>query len=341
MGAGRILEASGLLYLFICKKELFLLYSSAMNNWVVGIDLGASKIALSLVSPSNELVASRRFPTEAELGPAAAAARIAQAIDEMTTEAHVAIGAAGVCSPGPVDHVAGLILEPSNLPGWRNVPFRQMLAEQLGVPVNLEHDGKAAALGEFYFGVGRERHVRDLAYVIVGTGVGAAFILDAQLYRGRTNSAGEVGHITLDRLGEPGSAGVPGCVESFMSGPALVQRYTRRAASASAERVASGADVVRLATLGDAHAQAVMNDAGDALGAAIATMAMLMDIDLYVIGGSVAKAGDVLLEPARKALAKYAFHAVASRIHIVATQLHEAGAILGCAWQARQIGVIK
>ena len=326
-----------LLYCRICKIVLFLIYSSAMNNLVVGVDLGASKIALSLVSPANELVASRRFATEAQLGPISALTRIAQAITQMTTEAQVDIGAVGVCSPGPVDHVAGLILDPPNLPGWRNVLFRQMLAEKLSVPVALEHDGKAAALGEFYFGVGRERGASDLAYIIVGTGVGAAFILDGQLYRGRTNSAGEVGHITLNRLGAPGSAGVPGCVESFMSGPALVQHYAQRAGAASANEVSSGADVVRRATQGDTHALAVMNDAGDALGAAIATMAMLMDVDLYVIGGSVAKAGDVLLEPARKALTKYAFQSVASRITVVATRLHEAGAILGCAWQARQL----
>ena len=308
-----------------------------MSNWVVGIDLGASKVALSLVSPADELIASRRFQTNALSGPTSVVERITQAISAMTREAHVRIGAVGVCSPGPVDHVTGVIIEPPNLPGWRDVPFRQMLENALGLPVCLEHDAKAAALGEFYFGVGHERGARDMAYIIVGTGVGAALILDGQLYRGRSNSAGEVGHITLDRLGEPGSSGVPGCVESFMSGPALVRHYLRRAGLSTANNALSGADVTQRAAQGDAHAQAVMNDAGDALGAAIATLAMLMDVDLYVIGGSVAKAGDGLLEPARKALSKYAFQSVAARISIVATQLHEAGAVLGCAWQARKL----
>ena len=313
-----------------------------MSNWVAGIDLGASKVALSLVSPADELVASRRFPTDAARGPKFTIERITQAIGEMTSETQVHISAVGVCSPGPVDHVAGVIIEPPNMSGWRDVPFRQMLADALGVPVCLEHDAKAAALGEFYFGAGRERKARDMAFVIVGTGVGAAIILDGHLYRGRTNSAGEVGHITLDRLGEPGSAGVPGCVESFMSGPSLVQRYVRRAGLTTADSTSlTGADVTQLAAQGDAHALAVMNDAGDALGAAVATMAMLMDVDLYVIGGSVAKAGDVLLEPARKSLSKYAFQSVATRINIVATQLHEAGAVLGSAWQARKLLEIK
>jgi glucokinase len=79
----------------------------------------------------------------------------------------------------------------------------------------------------------------------------------------------------------------------------------------------------------------VLHDAGDALGAAIATVAMLFDVDLYVIGGSVAKAGDLLLEPARAAFATYAFKSVAARLRVFATELHENGPVLGCAWQAR------
>jgi glucokinase len=203
------------------------------------------------------------------------------------------------------------------------------------LPVALEHDAKAAALGEYHFGAGREHHASDLVYVIVGTGVGAAFIVDGELYRGKHNSAGEIGHITIHRQGEPGSSGVLGCVESYLSGPCLVKQYARLMRDPVNELTAQ--EIVQRATNGEVAAITVMTDAGDALGAAVATTAMLMDMDLFVIGGSVAKAGDVLLEPARKAVWKYAFQSVASRIKIVATKLHEDGAILGCAWQARQL----
>jgi glucokinase len=310
---------------------------SMTTNWVAGVDLGASKVALGLVSPAGDVVASRRFQTDAPRGPADVCERITQALGEMAGSAGIAPGsirAVGVCSPGPVDHIAGMILDPPNL-GWRNVPFRQMLADRLSLPVALEHDAKAAALGELHFGAGRAHAVRDLVYVIVGTGVGAAIILDGELYRGRSNSAGEIGHVTLDRRGQPGTSGVPGCVESFMSGPALVQHYTRRVLQ-PADGL-SGQDVVQRAAAGDVIAQQVMHDAGDALGAAAATIAMLMDVCFFVIGGSVARAGDLLLAPARAAVAKYAFASVAARVQIVATTLHETAPILGCAQQARQL----
>lgn len=306
-----------------------------MNHWTLGIDLGASKIAMGLVSPTHAIVAARRFPTEAERGPAHAVERIAAALDEIVRETGIAPAAIGVCSPGPVDHVGGVILDPPNL-GWRNVPLRRMLSERFGLPVTLEHDAKAAALGEFHFGRGRELDARDLVYVIVGTGIGAAIILDGQLYRGCTNAAGEIGHITIDRRGPPGSSGVIGAVEAFAGGPAIARNYLNRISrGGAAPSAALGADeVARRAAQGDADAQAVFADAGDALGAAIATTAMMMDVELFVIGGSVAKAGEVLLDPARRAIPRYAFASVAARVRIVATRLHEEGAILGCAWQA-------
>jgi glucokinase len=306
-----------------------------MTHWVAGIDLGASKIAMGLVSPANEIAAARRFPTEARRGPDYALERIAAALDEMAHEAGAQPAAIGVCSPGPVNVVDGVILDPPNL-GWRNVPFRHMLRERFGLPVTLEHDAKAAALGEFHFGWGREFSARDLVYVIVGTGIGAAIILDGHLYRGRTNASGEIGHITIDRHGPPGSSGVIGAVEVYAGGPAIARAYVHRGGAENAEGIGAG-EVAKRALEGDINALAVFEDAGDALGAAIATTAMLMDVDLFVIGGSVARAGDLLLEPARRAVPKYSHSSVAPRVRIMATRLHEDGPILGCAWQARQI----
>ncbi len=302
-----------------------------MTHWIAGIDLGATKIAMGLVTPDGRIVARQRLSTHAAQGPESAAERIAAVIEAWRSAfPHGAITACGVCTPGPVDHASGLILDPPNL-GWHNVPFRDMLAGHLNLPVTLEHDAKAAALGEFYFGKGRELNARDLVYVIVGTGIGAAIILDGRLYRGRTNASGEIGHITIERHGPPGSSGIPGCVEAFAGGPAIEAHYARLTG-----QHLSGEAIAQRASAGDEAALQVMADAGDALGAAVATTAMLMDVDLFVIGGSVSRAGDLLLEPARRAVWKYAFRSVASRVRIVATALHEDGAILGCAWQAER-----
>ncbi len=304
--------------------------------WVIGADLGATKIALGLINPDDKIVASRRIPTESHLGPADAVQRMTQVVRELEAEAGAKTAALGVCSPGPVDHVDGFIIDPPNLhTSWHHQPFRQMLADALHIPVTLEHDAKAAGLGEFHFGAGRG--ACDMAFIIVGTGVGAAIILDGQLYRGRHNSAGEVGHITINRFDRPGTSGVPGNVESYISGPALVANYLNRegAKRVRQDMPINGELITQLAQQGDPNALAVFADAGDALAACVATMAMTMDIDLFVIGASVSKAGDLLLTPARAAIHKYGFRSVTERIRIEVTQLHDSGAILGCGWQAR------
>ena len=313
-----------------------------MNQWVVGIDLGATKVAMGLVDPSDRIVAHSKFPTDAERGPAAAADRMAQAIREMEAAipSRCGIAGVGVCSPGPLDHRTGIIIDPPNLTGWKNVPFQRLLSERVNAPVWLEHDAKASALGEFHFGAGRG--AASMTYIVVGTGVGAALIMDGQLYRGPHNSAGEVGHITIDPQGEWCSCGSRGCVETFMSGPWLARRFQKALDRENCPEDSrpsgpiTGELVTRLAKLGNPLALEVLQMAGEALGTAIASIAMLIDIDLYVIGSSVAKAGDLLFEPARRAVPQHAHRSVASRVRIVASELADDGPILGCAWLARQ-----
>ncbi len=311
-----------------------------MNDWVVGIDLGATKIALGLIDPLDRVIARRRIPTDVAAGPAAAVERIAHSLSELAAElpAGQQLAALGICSPGPIDHEAGLIIDPPNLTGWRNVPLRQMLAERLKLPVVLEHDAKASALGEYHYGVGRGE--RSMVYIVVGTGVGAAIIMDGQLYRGMHNAAGEVGHITIDRDGEKGSSGINGNVESFMSGPFLVKRYQRLLAQTnqpSPEQPVTGEMIAQWAAQGREAALQVMTQAGEALGITVASLAMILDIELYVIGSSVAKAGDLLLAPARRMMPHYCFQSVAATVRILPAALGDDGPILGCGWLARQI----
>jgi len=323
-----------------------------VSDWVVGVDLGATKIALGLIDPTDRIVAYRRMPTNADEGPQAVVERIARSVVELQREMPHGreIAALGICSPGPIDHQAGMVMDPPNIPGLHNTPLRQMLAGRLNLPVSLEHDAKAAALGEFYYGAGRGE--RSMVYIVVGTGVGAAIIIDGQLYRGMHNSAGEVGHTTLDQHGELCSCGSRGCVETYMSGPWLARRYGRalkrdrqegqspqQPSPAPQEQLITGDLVARLAGQGDALAMQLMAQAGEALGVAIASMAMILDIDLYVVGSSVAKSGDLLLEPARKTVPRCSYRSVSPRLRILATELGDDGPILGCGWLARRARV--
>ena len=311
-----------------------------MRDWVVGVDLGATKIALGLIDPADRVVTRRRIPTQAADGPEAVVERTAQSVLELDSELPTGkrIAALGICTPGPVDHETGTLLDPPNLPELHNAPLQHMLSDRLDLPVRLEHDAKAAALGEFHYGAGRGQ--QSMVYIVLGTGVGGAIIMDGQLYRGTHNSAGEVGHITLDRHGDPCSCGCRGCVETYVSGPALVRRYLRaleRAGKTGPHKAmaVSGEQVAHLARGGDALATQVLAEAGQALGIAVASMAMILDIELYVVGSSVARAGDLLLVPAREAVPHHCFGSVSRRLRIVTTELWDDGPILGCGWLAR------
>lgn len=314
-----------------------------MNDWVVGVDLGGTKIEMGLVDPQNRVVARRRMPTHADAGPDAVVGRIADRVDELKAAlpAGQEIAALGICSPGPVDHQAGKLMDPPNLPGLHDAPLRQLLTERLDLPVSLEHDAKAAALGEFYHGAGRD--AQSMVYIVVGTGVGAAIIMDGELVRGEHNYAGEVGHTTLDPDGEPCSCGSRGCVETYTSGPWLARRYQRAVEQQAPQRLSAieepvtGELVARLAAEGDVVAKQIMDGAGQALGLAVASMAMILNIDLYVVGGSVAKAGDLLIAPTRQPVLNYTFESVGPNVRIVTAERGDDGPILGCAWLARHI----
>ncbi len=298
---------------------------------VIGIDLGGSKIALGVVDQRDEIIARRRLDTDSDLGLESVIKRIAAQVDGLkaTLPAGKKLAAVGVGAPGPVDHARGQLLTLVNLPGISNTPFAAALQARLSLPVALDHDAKAAALGEFHFGAGIERD--SLIYIVIGTGVGAAIIYQGQLIYGEGDSAGECGHMTVDPNGRPCHCGSRGCLETYASGPALSRHY----AAATGEEV-DGAEVTARALAGDERARALLAGAGRALGIAIACLAMTLNIERFVIGGSVAGAGDLLLDPARASLKRYSFKAVSARVQVIASELGEDAPILGAAWLARQ-----
>lgn len=298
---------------------------------VIGIDLGGSKIALGLVDAQDQILLRRRIDTDSDAGLESVIERIAVEVEALqaTRPAGQAIEAVGIGAPGPVDHFSGDLLTLVNLPGISNTPFRRALQERLSLPVALDHDAKAAALGEFHFGAGKERE--SMIYIVIGTGVGAAIIYQGRLIYGESNSAGESGHMTVDPNGPRCHCGSRGCLETYASGPALARHY-----AAAAGETISGAEVTKRALAGDETARDVLASAGRALGIAIASMAMTLNIEQFVIGGGVALAGDLLLAPARESLKRYSFKAVSARVKVVASELGEDGAILGAAWLARR-----
>jgi glucokinase len=200
-----------------------------------------------------------------------------------------AVGA-GVVTPGIVDDAAGSVEYASNL-GWRDVPLADRLRDRVGLPVAVGHDVRAAALAERL--LGGAAGVRDVVHVAIGTGVAAGVYDAGSVVLGATRSTGEIGHIPVVPDGEPCTCGQRGCLEVYMSGAGLARRYLARSGvPRSAEEI-----VGRLGADGDADA--VWADAVRALSLGLATVTLLLDPELVVLGGGVSRAGDVLTDAVR------------------------------------------
>jgi glucokinase len=307
-------------------------------DYVVAVDLGGTKIDLGLIGSDNTILARKRIAANTFDGVDAVIARTCEQIDLL--KRHLpqgqTIAAVGMCAPGPLDHIAGTLKDPPNI-GLQHVPIGPMLQEKLGVSVKLEHDAKAAALGEFHYGAGRGH--KHMVYIVAGTGVGGAMIEDGKLIRGVQNSAGEIGHISLDRNGMTCNCGSRGCVQTYLAGPYLVERYReKRKVERGKEKTQSaltGEGIAHLASQGDQAAKEVLREAGEALGLLIANLAVTLDVELYVLGGSVANLGELLLEPARAIAPKYMLSSLASRVKIESSHLQGDEALLGCAYLVR------
>ncbi|MCB0484572.1 MAG: ROK family protein [Flavobacteriaceae bacterium] len=264
----------------------------------LALDIGGTKIAAGIVDADGRLLHHNRQPTPRSADPddvwAAAQRTITDAL-----AAGGPVDGVGISSAGPIDLPGGTV-SPVNIAGWRGFPIVQRVAAAVpGVPVRLAGDGLCMALGEHWRGAGRDASF--LLGMVVSTGVGGGLVLDGAPYGGRTGNAGHVGHVVVEVDGPDCSCGGRGCVEAIASGPHLV--------SWARSQGWSGADAKVLATEaaeGNPLALKAFRRAARAIGAMIASVAAVCDLDLVVIGGGVANAGPVLFEPLREALADYA-----------------------------------
>jgi len=224
--------------------------------------------------------------------------------------------AVGVACPGPMNAIDGTV-SPVNIPGWRDFPLRARLAELTGAPTTLANDAVCAALGEYRWGAGRG--TTSMLGMVISTGVGGGLILQGRVYAGPTGNAGHIGHAVADPEGEPCPCGGRGCVETMASGPSMVRRA--RAAGWPGPPGATAVDLTMDASLGDPVALAAFGDAGRALAVAIVSAAALVDLDMVVIGGGVAAAGDLILRPTIEHCGRYAGMAFIRRLRITAASL--------------------
>lgn len=316
---------------------------------VLAVDIGGTKIIAALVSNSGRIIAEERFPTLAAEGPQSVIERLLSSVDYILSLKSMdssQLDSISIAAAGAIDSKRGLITSSPNLPGWHAIPLRDMVREKYRVNTFLLNDASAAALGEHRFGVGRG--VNNLILLTVGTGIGGGIIINGQLYEGSSGSAGEMGHMTIDVNGPSCTCGNIGCLEMLASGTAIAREARRRIAQGektSLLEIVSGkveditAEKIGIAAQdGDSLALDVIAEAGTYLGVGMLNLVNIFNPEIIVVGGSVAKLGDLLLEPARQVVRERAFKLSSEAVRIVTAQLGDEVGLLGAAAFAMERG---
>jgi glucokinase len=300
---------------------------------VIAIDLGGTKLLAGVLDEEGVVVKRTVRPTalgsQEEL-----LAEVDSSIEELLEEG---VGAIGVGIPSTIDQQRGCAVTSVNIP-LAGIDFRDHLTKRFGLPAAIENDANAAALAEHRFGAGRG--TRHMVMLTLGTGIGGGLILDGELYRGAQGAAGELGHITLDLDGPPCQGTCPGRghLEALASGRAA----DRMAAELAAERpdgdlgraLAAGEAVdarlaVDLAAAGPGDARDLLERVGFVLGNGSASLVNGFNPELVVIGGGYARAGDLLLDPARKVVAERALLPAREFVRIVPALLGPEAGLVG------------
>jgi len=322
---------------------------------VLALDLGGTQVRAAGVLPGGALVGVRRSLTPVAGGGdaivAACIAALQGARDDLATlDVAPPIGI-GISAPGPVDPRRGLILDPPNLgPTFRDIPLAARIEGELGLPAVLGRDTQVAALAEGRLGAAAG--CGDFVYLTVSTGIGGAIVTGGRLMRGPDGTAGELGHLVVDRHGPPCGCGMPGHLEAIASGSGIARRAREAAVRGESDLLAElvlargeafGArDVAYAEEAGDAVAGRIMADARDAFAVACVSLTDVFNPSLIVVGGSLAAGqGERLLGPARAAVERGAFRRPAARVAIVPASLGDSVGLVGARvlFEERMAGV--
>ena len=307
--------------------------------YYLGVDLGGTKILTALADSEGNIVARSQIPTEAEKGREVILENIHRTIKQVINEGGVDkkdIAKIGIGSPGPLNSKEGIIYENSNLP-WKNVPLVDIMEEKTGLPVRLENDANAAALGEKWFGSGKD--VDNMIYVTVSTGIGGGVIIEKDILQGVDGAGGEIGHMIIEPEGPTCGCGNSGCLEALASGTAIARRgresYREDKTTIIAEM--AGEDpgkidallIARAARKGDETAREIYESAGYYLGIGLANLINIFNTEMIVFGGGVMKDRDLLEETLRDGLKKYTLPTSLKKVKLVNAELESDTGVKG------------
>ncbi len=276
------------------------------QSLMLGIDIGGTKTAAGVVDVDGQALSFCVEPTPRDADADALFALVVSLAERACDGFRDRVVAAGVGCGGPMIYPDGIV-SPLFIPAWRSFPLRVRLASALHLPITLDNDANAFALGEAMFGAGRGAHY--MLGIIVSTGVGGGIVADGRVFHGATGNAGHIGHTIVSAEGPRCSCGAIGCLTAYASGTGLVARAqagiqarTSTTLATLSERALSGQAIADAAASGDVFASGLMHDAGVAIARGIVDAASLLDLDRVVLGGGLIQAGEILLDPLRKEL---------------------------------------
>lgn len=311
----------------------------------IGIDFGGTNVKAALVDADGRVLAKSSSPTDTTAAPEVVITQMADLAESLAAGEGVSrddIVGAGLGSPGPLDFHRGMVLHSVNLPTWENVPVRDLLSARLRLPVALDNDANAAAFGEYWAGAGKGGG--DFVMLTLGTGLGAGVVLGGKLLHGHHDNAAELGHMIVVPDGLPCGCGQRGCVEQYAAAAAVAGRVQTAIESGEDSSLASrlrdgGAIdaklVVEAMGQGDALCMRIWDEACKYLAIACVNIQHAFNPESIVLGGGMAEAGDVLLDPVRRHFAQRTWRLETDRPQIrLATLGYDAGVIgaAGLGW---------
>lgn len=309
---------------------------------IIALDIGGTNIKYGIVDETGGIVGKGEEPTDAALGGERLLERIMRIVDELLRQTSASSGKAiGISTAGQVDRRSGKVISATgNLPGWGGTPLGDTLQRQFRLPVRVENDVHAAALGEMWLGTGSK--ARDFVMLTLGTGVGGAIVLDNRLVYGHDGMAGSFAHMRLYRDGLPCGCGLNGCFEQYASVGALVRAYERRMAGAlpgsfsGTGRVVNGETVFEAEKDGDPAAREAVAEWLEHVSWGIANIVHGWNPDLVLIGGGVSRQGAAFADRIQDKVSAMLVNPVKHALAIQASVLANDAGMIGAAYRALQ-----
>ncbi|HPI37871.1 MAG TPA: ROK family protein [Ignavibacteriaceae bacterium] len=307
------------------------------NEYAIGVDLGGTCIKFGMVNQKGKIVEKTILPTKAEKGPKTVIKQIKKGIKELLQNKQYKVSGIGIGAPGVISTKKGTVENPPNFPGWGKIHLGSQVEKAFNIPVKVENDANAAAIGEMIFGSGTK--LKSFIMITLGTGVGGGLIFNKKLFRGDSGGAGEIGHITIDYKGEPCNCGSIGCIEAYAGNNYFINRVKNKINEHPESKIWTLIDndldsltpkiICEAANQHDEYAILLIINLGLLVGYSLANIVNVLDIPNVIVGGGVSGFGKLLFENIEKGIKERVLKSLVPKIKVYPAKLKNDAGVKG------------